>query len=178
MLQANTHRVGRSNNLKLVGGGKTNTNLSADSKAKQQSGEPVFDIAKFFDTQAQEVANRAYRSTTTIPAAFPTVLVEAVIKEAEELSSTFFAQLEQWKYETKFMSSLQDIVLHMSYQRIIGLGPRVIPLILRELEENGGHWFWALQSITGENPVSPEDVGRTKRMAERWLAWGREKRYI
>jgi hypothetical protein len=178
MAQANASRVGRTNNLKVVGAGDTKTTLLADPGTSKGSAEPVFDIANFFDTQARAVADRAYRSTTTIPAAFPSVLVEAVIKETEELASTFFAQLEQWKSETKLMSSLQDIVLHPSYQRIIGLGPRAIPLILRELEEASGHWFWALQALTGENPVLAEDVGRTKRMAVAWLAWGREKHFI
>jgi hypothetical protein len=70
------------------------------------------------------------------------------------------------------------MVIHPSYQRIIGLGPDVIPYILKELEQNGGHWFWALQALTGENPVADEDAGRIRKMKEVWLNWGREKGYI
>jgi hypothetical protein len=45
---------------------------------------------------------------------------------------------------------------HPAYQRIIEMGQPVMPLIFRELEREPDHWFWALQSITGENPVKLE----------------------
>jgi hypothetical protein len=40
-----------------------------------------------------------------------------------------------------------------------------------------GYWFWALQSITGENPVKPEQRGRLTQMAEAWIQWGKEYGY-
>jgi hypothetical protein len=58
------------------------------------------------------------------------------------------------------------------------MGPIVIPLILSEMVRKLGHWFWALKSITGEDPVSPEQRGRINEMTEAWLSWGREQRYI
>lgn len=95
------------------------------------------------------------------------------IKSVLHTSRVFAECLVKWKAETVFTSSMTDIVLHPSYQRIIGLGPDVVPYILQELVENGGHWFWALQALTGENPVSEQDKGRTKLMASAWLEWGR-----
>jgi hypothetical protein len=59
------------------------------------------------------------------------------------------------------------------YQRIIGMGPAVVPLILEELEREPGHWFWALESITEQNPVPPESAGKVGQMAEAWTRWGR-----
>jgi hypothetical protein len=59
------------------------------------------------------------------------------------------------------------------YQRIIGLGPAVVPLILRELAAGPGHWFWALTALTGEDPAA-----ETRTFAETtraWLAWGEER---
>lgn len=73
------------------------------------------------------------------------------------------------------LSSSTEKVMHPAYQRIIGLGPAVIPLVLRDLEQQGGHWFWALRALTGENPVKPEDAGQVRKMTESWLEWGRQR---
>lgn len=100
------------------------------------------------------------------------------IRSTISTSSIFHHCLQEWKEETKFTSSLIEILMHPSYQRIIGLGPNVIPFILRELYDNGGLWFWALQSLTGENPVPEQDQGRPGKMAEAWLQWGYQKQLI
>ena len=91
----------------------------------------------------------------------------ALREEFDELATT-------WKDETQFLSSVTDIVMHPAYQRIIGLGPDVVPLILEDLEDETRHWFWALWAITGENPVPPEDRGHVEEMKQHWLCWGRE----
>ena len=39
------------------------------------------------------------------------------------------------------------------------MGPAVISLVLRELQERCDHWFAALRALTGENPV-PRGVCR------------------
>lgn len=94
----------------------------------------------------------------------------SVRQRFEELAST-------WREETRLFSSTTAIAMHPAYQQIIGMGPAVIPLLLRELEQNPDHWFWALKSITGEDPVSPEQRGRRKEMAQVWLQWGKERGY-
>ncbi len=96
----------------------------------------------------------------------------------EEAKSQFSRLATEWKESIRVISDWNLMILHPSYQRIIGLGPDVIPLILKELKLNGGHWFWALQALTGENPIANEDAGRVKKMTEAWLAWGRDKGYI
>lgn len=93
------------------------------------------------------------------------------------LTGKFENLATQWRKETKFLSSITDKVLHPCYQRIIGLGPDAIPIILAELRKNGGHWFWALESITGENPVLPEHHGDIKEMTLDWIEWGKHKGY-
>lgn len=97
--------------------------------------------------------------------------------EAAQIEKTFFELANQWRRETNHMSIMSDIILHPAYQRIIGMGLDVVPLILRELSKEPDHWFWALRSITGANPVKPEDKGRLKKMAEAWLDWGRQHGY-
>jgi hypothetical protein len=62
--------------------------------------------------------------------------------------------------------------LHPAYQRIIGLGPAAVPLLLRELEHRPDHWFWALKSITGQDPAEGTDsIGEAARA---WMKWGRQ----
>ncbi len=84
----------------------------------------------------------------------------------------------EWKHSNQIISDWNQIILHPCYQRIIGLGPKVIPYILKDLKQNGGHWSWALQSLTGENPVADEDAGKIRKITEAWLNWGKEKGFI
>jgi len=50
-----------------------------------------------------------------------------------------------------------------------------LPLILRELDLELDHWFTALKSISGEDPVPPESRGRLKEMRQHWIAWAGRK---
>ncbi|WP_019866149.1 hypothetical protein [Methylovulum miyakonense] len=100
------------------------------------------------------------------------------VSQQQNIGVQFAELASAWKNSVQIISDWNFMILHPSYQRIIGLGPDVIPFILKELEQNGGHWFWALQALTGENPVADEDAGRVRKMTEAWLNWGREKGYI
>jgi len=54
-------------------------------------------------------------------------------------------------------------------------------MILDQLKSEGnapGHWFWALASITRENPVLKNSRGKLLEMAKAWIAWGEEERYV
>jgi hypothetical protein len=95
----------------------------------------------------------------------------AVISDA-----ALFQQLvSQWRKEKGATSSITRMAMCASYQRIIGMGEKAIPLILRQLEDEGDdpdHWFWALQALTRENPVLEDARGDMKEMARAWLDWG------
>jgi hypothetical protein len=99
-------------------------------------------------------------------------------QEPTDLERTFQELSRQWREETAHFSSQTQMALHPAYQRIIGLGPGVLPLIFRELECRPDFWFWALRAITGENPVCPEDAGKVRKMTEAWLAFARERGYL
>jgi len=73
-----------------------------------------------------------------------------------------------------FLSSLTEMVMLRSYQAIIGMGPDVVPIILKELKHDPDYLFWALEAITGDNPVLPEDEGNLDRMTDAWIKWGQE----
>lgn len=90
-----------------------------------------------------------------------------------------FARLAtQWKEETRFLSFSHQIAMNFAYQRIIGMGHDVLPLILRELEREPHHWFWALRAITGEDPVPPDSQGKVPEMASAWIRWAEERGVI
>jgi hypothetical protein len=95
-----------------------------------------------------------------------------------ELGQTFQELKDKWESETSILSSSTAIILNVNYQQIIGLGPRVIPFILRDLAKTRNHWFWALMAISHENPVQDDDAGNITRMTQRWLDWGHRKGYL
>lgn len=89
-----------------------------------------------------------------------------------------FRQLaDRWKQETAFKSYTGDIVLNDSYQRILAMGPAALPFVFAELRAEGDdpyHWFWALERLTGEDPVPSQERGNIAVMAASWLAWADE----
>src|SRR2546425_366966 len=60
------------------------------------------------------------------------------------LAERFEALVMWWRAEVAWMSSPTEMAMHPAYQRIIGLGPQAVPLILAELKSEADHWFWAL----------------------------------
>ena len=87
-------------------------------------------------------------------------------------SSNFTELAKQWKTETALLSNMAKKTSHPAYQRIICMGEPAVPLMLKELEKSPTHWFIALRTITGDNPVKPENRGRILLMAQDWLKWG------
>ena len=100
---------------------------------------------------------------------------EAVPPETER---RFNDLAEKWAAETAHHSSMSRIVLHRSYQEIIGLGRDVLPLILGRLSTDPNHWFWALRAIAGEDPVCAADVGKFDAMRQAWLQWGCSRGFV
>ncbi|QSJ20300.1 hypothetical protein JYQ62_17295 [Nostoc sp. UHCC 0702] len=97
--------------------------------------------------------------------------------ETAEIETTFLELAKQWRRETGMLSVISKISMHPAYQRIIGMGQPVVPLIMRELEREPDHWFWALSAITGANPVKAEQRGRLQQMAQAWIEWGKANGY-
>ena len=89
----------------------------------------------------------------------------------------FITRAMRWKAETVFHSSISKKTQHPDYQRIIGMGPVVVPLMLRWLKQEPDFWFDALVAITGEQPVPPHHAGDVEAMARDWLEWGRAHGY-
>jgi hypothetical protein len=83
----------------------------------------------------------------------------------------------KWKTERGPTSSITQMAMHPAYQEIIGMGREAIALLLRELEREPDHWFWALKSITGIEPVALDHRGNVQAMTEDWLHWASVQGY-
>jgi hypothetical protein len=86
----------------------------------------------------------------------------------------------RWLKERGARSSITEVAMSPSYQRIIAMGPCVVPMILREMQCEGDdpdQWFWALQALTGADPITDEIRGDYFLMSKAWLAWARKKGY-
>ena len=97
------------------------------------------------------------------------IAVEANVRER-------FEQLKSdWKVQSQYLSNGAQMAMLWPYQQIIGMGAVAVPLILAELQHETDHWFWALEAITGENPVPAKTSGNVIAAAHAWLQWGQQK---
>ena len=96
----------------------------------------------------------------------------------KSLQEKFNTLTTQFIQDTAGMSSTVEMAKHPAYQEIINIGEPIVPLLLKDLQQNPLYWLAALRQITQENPVKPEQRGKIKQMAEAWLNWGKEKGYL
>ncbi len=94
----------------------------------------------------------------------------------ENREREFAALAQKWRKETLGLSRVDKKVTHPAYQQIIGMGPQVTPLILRELRDRPSYWFAALRSITREDPA--QSAASFDEARDAWLAWGRDHNYM
>ena len=84
---------------------------------------------------------------------------------------------DEWELNRPRGQDLAVMAMHPAYQRIIDMGLSAVPWLLARLERRPGHWFLALNRMTGAQPVLPENEGNLKAMAEDWLRWGKQNGY-
>jgi len=115
-----------------------------------------------------------YASDTSI---FRAIFGAATISTGEDIER-FRILRDSWRRERGITSSTNEMAMCPSYQKIIGMGGKAVPMIIRELEVDGDdpdHWFWALEMITGADPVPVESYGDSLGMAKAWLSWAKER---
>jgi hypothetical protein len=98
-----------------------------------------------------------------------------VTEEGRSVSERFHRLAAEWKEQSRFLSNTAQMAMLRPYQRIIGMGSPVVPLILEELRREPDQWFWALEAITEQNPVPPEAMGKVRQMAQAWVEWGEQE---
>jgi hypothetical protein len=116
------------------------------------------------------------REETTAMSTVPSKETPAT-EPTERVEDRFRRLAPIWLAETAYVSSSSDLVAHPAFQEIVGMGPAVIPLLLRELEHCTGHWHRALRRLTGADPVPAADRGNIEKAVEAWQRWGREYGY-
>ena len=95
-----------------------------------------------------------------------------------DVQSRFRRLTAQWKEQSRYLSNTAQMALLKPYQRIIGMGLPVVPMILEELQREPDQWFWALEAITEENPVPQEAAGNVRLMAQAWIEWGKQRGFL
>ncbi len=114
------------------------------------------------------------------PEGFQVVIKPAkqeVVSSENSLEERFRRLSAIWQRDTAYLSSMTDASNHPAYQEIIGLGPAVIPLLLRDLEAHHTHWFAALHALTKAEPICAKDAGNIPRMVNAWLVWAKDHGY-
>ena len=92
------------------------------------------------------------------------------------IAKEFQSRCQKWKHDTKAISSVSEIVMHPEYQWIMAKGERALPLILRDLQQNGGAWFHALYYIHGRDEAAgAKTVGDA---TAAWIEWGYKNNHI
>ncbi|HUY29166.1 MAG TPA: hypothetical protein VMV27_17280 [Candidatus Binataceae bacterium] len=90
------------------------------------------------------------------------------------IESEFQSHVERWRKETLYLSSIARKLAHPDYLAITSMGKKVIPLLLRELEERPSYWFGALKALAkDENP--PKEENTFDGTVKAWLVWGKAR---
>ena len=95
---------------------------------------------------------------------------------AKSLEIEFNELAAKWKQETMAVSSLTKIYAHPAYQRIMAMGEDGLPFVLKELQKNTDHWFYALKFMAGKN-IS-EGITNIEDAKAAWLEWGYKNNHI
>jgi hypothetical protein len=149
--------------------------IGGSATERHNANEPVHKQTQLSATPSDLVAKAAAQLQAMFE---PTqVQVSGGFIPWEPAEHKFRRLADEWRQGTRYTSSGTEVVTNSAYQRIIGMGREVLPILFRELETAPDDWFWALYMITEENPVKPEDAGDIEKMAAAWLAWARDHRY-
>lgn len=79
----------------------------------------------------------------------------------------FYAYLDDWKNDTRFLSSVSAITSHPSFQGIVEMGGNAVPFILEEIEQRPSNLVWALNAIFHKKIAKGETVTDACRL---WIA--------
>lgn len=94
------------------------------------------------------------------------------------VASTFAKLAATWRESTSHLSRVQLMVADSNYLAIAAMGREVVPLILRDLDENGGYWYPLLEVLTKERPETSQERKSRAGMKLAWLRWGRSHGYV
>ncbi|GAA0759423.1 hypothetical protein LRH25_01495 [Ideonella azotifigens] len=85
--------------------------------------------------------------------------------EFQKLAASLFERQQ-------YSSLLADLHHSEEYLKVISLGPKVVPHMLRDLQMNGNPWYLALRVLTGERVGQDLPEGNLRELAAAWIQWG------
>jgi len=97
------------------------------------------------------------------------------IRESQAEMDMFAGFKNQWAQDTY---NTYPEVEHPAFRGIVTMGEIAVPLILEELKEKPSWLYFALEEITGENPVEETGEDSLEDISSRWLWWGEQRGYI
>lgn len=74
----------------------------------------------------------------------------------------------EWIKQTRYHSNPELVYSNENYKEIINLGDKVVPFLIKDLDENDGDWLFALSSILNIDPVNEENRGNWNKMKKDW----------
>lgn len=95
----------------------------------------------------------------------------------EDYIDRFHKLADQWRAQTLHSSFIEQKVQHFAFKQIVGMGTIAIPLILNEIMTNPDFLYFALQLITGENPVPKRDRASVRAAIDAWIMWAHRSGY-
>lgn len=102
-----------------------------------------------------------------------------VLETEKSLEERFREQADKWQRETQHLSSPLQRMTHPSYQAILGMAVErkrdVIRLLLRDMQQSGRDWLLALSYLAQANPLNAKDAGKTDKLIESWIKWGKQQ---
>ena len=102
---------------------------------------------------------------------------EPLLPVVENIPATFEQLAAEVTEDCKMVSITDIIAAHPSYVKIIGMGEKIIPFLIKMLDVKPVFWFKALESITGTNPVKKEHKGNIAQMVTDWKNWALSHNY-
>lgn len=94
----------------------------------------------------------------------------------DELTDAFNYHADAWE-DAAFLT-MEEMFADEDYQRIIEMGPQVVPLILRRLQAQPRWWSPALIKLTGVDPTAGQARGRLAVERKAWLEWAEQQGYL
>ena len=135
--------------------------------------------AAIFFVDPQSIYDQKFRTSEKSAKATPPPQNTPLDWQRDDIEIKFNELASDWRAQRAVASSLSHSSAFIpAYQFIIGMGPKVLPYILRELAKKDEDWYWALRAISQENPIPPDQRGKRSIMRQLWLQWGVAKKYV
>ena len=109
------------------------------------------------------------------PARPVTAIVDGKVRTFASAEEKFHALSKVWHAYNDGKSVIE--YNHIAYLQVIGMGPRILPVLFRELEAGNAGWLVAIKCIAGDKAHSREMRGDSDAVVRAWLGWGQRNGY-